>query len=70
MRPRSTDKTVESLKIFPYVAWGLVILFGFFVYRLTTTLDATASELDEKSSQLETKVQGSLEELKRANFEQ
>ena len=39
------DHTLESLKIFPYVAWGLIIGFGFFVYNITLNLQAAADDL-------------------------
>lgn len=70
MLRRISDRKLESFKIFPYIAWGLIIIFVFFVYKLTTSLNATAEELDAQSSSLENKVNANNKDLKNLNFEQ
>lgn len=41
----SGDHTLESFKIYPYIAWALIIGFAVFVYTITTNLKAAASDL-------------------------
>ena len=67
---RPVDRKLESFKIFPYIAWGLVILFVFFVYKLTTHLNTTTTELDEQSSSLEDKTKAGNKDLRKLDFEQ
>ncbi len=67
---RSTDRKLESFKIFPYIAWGLIILFIFFVYRLIVNLNETATELDGQSTSLEDKARASAKDLKKMDFGQ
>ena len=50
------DANLESHKLFPYVAWGIVFLFSFFVYTLVTDLQAVAGELAEKNQGLKEKT--------------
>ena len=45
MKRTGPDRTLESSKIFPYLAWGLIIGFGFFVYQLSIRLQAAAADL-------------------------
>jgi hypothetical protein len=70
MLRRTTDRKLESFKIFPYIAWGLIILFVFFVYKLSTTLDKKSEELDKETSSLETKINVKNKDLKNINFEE
>jgi hypothetical protein len=70
MLPRQTDRKLESFKIFPYVAWGLVVFFVFFVYKLSTELDDNASTLDKKANSLEEKVKTDSKDLRNINFEE
>jgi hypothetical protein len=70
MLRRSTDQKLESFKIFPYIAWGLIILFVIFVYKLSTALDTKSEELDKQTSSLETKINVKNKDLKNIDFEQ
>lgn len=45
----NTYRQLESLKIFPYVAWGLIFLFAFLVYNTTLHLRIAATELQTQS---------------------
>lgn len=45
----SSDHTLESFKLYPYVAWALIIGFAVFVYTITTNLKAAASDLQIQS---------------------
>lgn len=70
MAVNKPERKLEGYKIFPYVAWGLIILFVFFVFKLTTTLTTTATELDEEASALEDRANASTKDLKKMDFEQ
>jgi hypothetical protein len=39
------DLSLERLRIFPYIAWGLVISFSVFVYTLTIQLKQATADL-------------------------
>lgn len=54
MKNFGPERKLEAFKIFPYVAWLLIAVFALFVYKISTELTATASELEEASSKLET----------------
>lgn len=43
--------TIESHKIFPFVAWGVFILFSIFTIYLAMELQATAAYLDAKTQE-------------------
>ena len=45
MKTNGNDKTLESYKIFPFIAWGLTIGFAFFVYNVAMDLKDTANKL-------------------------
>jgi hypothetical protein len=70
MIKRPVDRKLESFKIFPYIAWGLVILFIIFVYKLSTTLDTKAEKLDKETSSLEQKANVESKDLRNINFEE
>lgn len=57
MKQDTGKRSLEGLKIFPYVAWALTIGFAVFVYTITTELQAVATELGQQSRALEAKVQ-------------
>jgi len=44
-------RSLESLKIFPFVAWTLVIAFAFFVYNLTSHVEETTELLQDAQVQ-------------------
>jgi hypothetical protein len=56
MQNQGPERKLEAFKIFPYVAWMLIIFFALFVYKVTTELKSTATELDQTTSSLETTV--------------
>jgi len=45
--------TLESYKLFPFIAWSLVIGFALFVYFLTVHVGAELGELESASVRLE-----------------
>ncbi len=48
--------TLESYKIFPYIAWALVIGFATFTYVLTTHLQKELSTINSSVEQLEQRL--------------
>lgn len=50
------NNTLESHKLFPYVAWTLVVGFALFTYTLTTQLHGNVGSLGEKVDDLEDRV--------------
>jgi hypothetical protein len=69
METKGPDRKLEAFKIFPYVAWMLIIFFAFFVYKITTELKSTASELEQTTNSLETTVKASGNDIN-IDFEQ
>ena len=56
MQIKGPDRKLEAFKIFPYVAWLLIIIFALFVYKITIELKSTASELERNTGALEQSV--------------
>jgi hypothetical protein len=56
MKTNGNDKTLESYKIFPTLAWLLVIGFAFFVYSIAMDLKETADRLGAQADLLEQKA--------------
>lgn len=47
---KKTEHALEKSRIFPYLAWSLVIGFIIFVYTLILELDAEITQLQETMS--------------------
>tara|TARA_B100000508_G_scaffold82425_2_gene64024 strand:+ start:3058 stop:3291 length:234 start_codon:yes stop_codon:yes gene_type:complete len=56
LKPDKNDRTLESLKVFPYVAWGLTIGFSFFVYNITMELKDVTMDLQTQSDYLQQQI--------------
>jgi hypothetical protein len=67
MKKTGNDRTLESFKIYPYVTWGLIIGFAFFVYNITQKLEAVTDELGAYSDYMETQSSIAPEQIE--NFE-
>jgi len=67
MKTNGNDKALESYKIFPIIAWALVIGFAFFVYNIATRLQTVASDLEAQTQWLQQQVNAPPGEIK--NFE-
>ena len=68
MKTNGNDKALESYKIFPFVAWGLVIGFSIFVYNITMKLQAVTEDLKAQTEWLQEQVNapaGSIENFDR-----
>lgn len=57
MKTNGNDKALEAYKIFPYVAWVLVISFSYFVYNLTTELQKSVMEIQAQTQKIEQMIQ-------------
>ena len=63
MKTNGNDKTLEAYKIFPYVAWGLTVVFSFFVYNITMDLKTVTENLQSQTKALELKVNTPTEKI-------
>lgn len=50
LKPSKGDRTLEQYRVFPFIAWGLVIFFAFFVYNITLELRDITDQLSEHSA--------------------
>jgi len=50
------NNTLESSKIFPYVAWTLVVFFAVFTYFLTVRLSEELARINESVARVEEKL--------------
>lgn len=64
MKTNGNDKTLESYKIFPIVAWALVIGFSFFVYNIALRLQTVASDLEAQTKWLQEQASMPASEIK------
>ncbi len=51
------NHTLESYRIFPYIAWALVIGFAVFTYILTVRLQENLNNVDSSLSDIELRLQ-------------
>lgn len=63
METNGNDKSLEAYKIFPYVAWGLTLLFALFVYNITMELKAVTDNLQEQTENLQKQVDASVGDI-------
>jgi len=66
MKQDSGKRALEKYRIFPFIAWGLIFGFAFFVYNLTINLEAATSELGQRTTTLEQQISADPETV---NFE-
>lgn len=52
----SSSRTLESYRIFPYIAWATFIFFALFVYNITLELKEVTENLQRTTYSLEAKV--------------
>lgn len=50
MQIYNKDNRLESHRIFPYVAWTVVILFALFVLNLVLNIEKRIAALEERST--------------------
>ena len=51
------NNTLESYKIFPYIAWVIVIGFAAFTYMLTVRLQENLNNVDTSLSDIEMRLE-------------
>ncbi|MCA9367961.1 hypothetical protein KC887_06925 [Candidatus Kaiserbacteria bacterium] len=49
-------QALENFRIFPYIAWGLVVGFCFFVYTITQDLKDVTKSLETQTQWLQSQV--------------
>jgi len=57
MQTNSGKRSLESYKIFPYVAWMTIFFFSAFVINLTIKLSHVTDDFDVRITNLEKAVQ-------------
>ncbi len=63
MKTNGNDKTLESYKIFPYVAWIIIFAFIFFVYSITMRLQTVIQDLQTQTQNLQEKVNTPIQDI-------
>ena len=56
MKRDTGKRSLEGLKVFPYVAWVLIAGFALFVYNITIELEAVTSDLQRQTQAIEAKI--------------
>jgi hypothetical protein len=56
MKRTTGKRSLEGYKIFPYVAWGLMLGFTVFVYNLVTDLQDATAQLQKQTTALQQQV--------------
>jgi hypothetical protein len=67
MKKFGPDKTLESFKLFPYIAWAITLLFSIFVYNITFELKTVAQDLQKQTQFLQEQVSTPPQDIE--NFE-
>jgi uncharacterized membrane protein YdbT with pleckstrin-like domain len=68
MKNLGPERKLEAFKIFPYVAWMLILFFALFVYRITVELSQTVETLEETTISLQETIK--TKDNKTINYEQ
>ena len=50
------DRALETFRVFPYIAWALVIVFALFVYKIAVELQTVANDLKIQTAQIQKQV--------------
>lgn len=64
---QSNSRNLETFRIFPYIAWALIIAFAFMVYSFTIKLQAVTKELSVQTEFTESQAKTNPSNIK--NFE-
>ena len=56
LKLNGNNRSLETTKIFPYVAWTLTFGFALFVYNITMELKDVATDLQQQTQWLEEKI--------------
>ncbi len=54
---------LDTFKIFPYIAWGLTLVFAIFVYNIARELQVVAEDLQEQTQYLQEKINQPVHEI-------
>ena len=56
MTKQTGKRSLEAYKIFPYIAWGLTVVFALFVYNITRELQDVTNQLQTQADQLQVQI--------------
>lgn len=57
------DKALETYRIFPYIAWGVTVIFAIFVYNITRELQVVTSDLQRQTRHLQEQMNTPVHEM-------
>jgi hypothetical protein len=60
----TNDRTIESLRFFPYVAWFVTACFAFFVYKIAVELQRTATQLQAQTEFIQEQIKKNPADIK------
>jgi hypothetical protein len=52
----SSTRSLEGFVAFPYIAWGLIIIFAYFVYNIALELKSVTDDLGSQSEQIQLQI--------------
>lgn len=64
MKKSGNNRSLESFKVFPYLAWAVIAGFVFLVYHISVELRTVAQDLNTQSEFLEVQVKKSPDQIK------
>ena len=56
MKHDTGKRSLEGLRVFPYVAWILITGFALFVYNIATELETVTTDLQKQAASLEERM--------------
>ncbi|MCA9357335.1 hypothetical protein H6784_02685 [Candidatus Nomurabacteria bacterium] len=57
------EKALENYRVFPFIAWGLVIIFALFVYNIARELKEVTTSLQTQADYIQHKIDAKPGEL-------
>ena len=67
MKKSGNKRSLESFKVFPYLAWTVIAGFGFLVYHISVELRTVTQDLSTQSEFIETQAKKSPEQIENFN---
>jgi hypothetical protein len=63
MKNVGNKQYLESFKVFPYIAWFIIIVFAIFVYGIAKDLQAVTNQVSSNNTALEAKLNVPIESV-------
>jgi hypothetical protein len=68
MKQTKGKRSLEAYRVFPYIAWGLVIGFSIFVYTIVSNLQTATSQLQHQTDALQQQISSDLKTVDFDNY--